>query len=113
MFIHQELIRRLWPDAHRILEAEERHLQLADSCAVEVQLQFELREGVGNYFPVRHPHKISQTRHQCGDVLVLQFGLLRPLRRDTNHTHTNGHFSSSAREQQAAAGLTCVSASSR
>lgn len=89
IFIYQELIR--WLDAHRVLEAEERHLQLADSCAVEVQLQFELRQGVGNYFPVRHPHKISQTCHQCGDMLMLQFGLLRPLYRDTNHTHKKGH----------------------
>lgn len=99
--IHQELVRWLWLDAHRILEAEERHLQLADSCAVEVELQFELREGAGDDFPVCHPHKISQTCHQCGDMLMLQFGLLRALYWDTKSALEFIVVHTSAREPRA------------
>lgn len=56
---------------HRILEAEERHLQLADCRTVEVQLQFELGKSVSNDLSVRHAYKLPQAGHQNGNVLVL------------------------------------------
>lgn len=76
--------RKHWPNTHSILKSKQRHLQLTDCRTIKIQLQFELREGSGDYFSVRHPHKIPQTCHQCGDVLMLQFGLLRALQTDTS-----------------------------
>ena len=66
-------------NTHGILEAKQQDLQLADGCAVEVQLQLELRERVGNDFPVCHANKISQTDHKGGDVLTTQLHFLGAL----------------------------------
>lgn len=81
--------RKRWPDTHSILKSKQRHLQLANCRTIKIQLQFELREGSGDYFSVGHPHKIPQTCHQCGDVLMLQFGLLRALQTDTSFKITS------------------------
>ena len=63
-------------DTHSVLEPEQHHLQLADGGAVEVQLQLELRQRVGDDLPVRHANEVGQADHQGGDVLRLQ---LHPL----------------------------------
>lgn len=54
---------------YSVLEAEQHDLQLTDGGAVKVQLQLELRQGVGDDFPVCHANKVSQTHDEGGDVL--------------------------------------------
>lgn len=66
-------------NTHSILEAKQHDLQLADGRAVEVQLQLELRQRVGDDFPVCHANKISQTDHKGGDVLRIQLHFLGAL----------------------------------
>lgn len=72
----------IFADTHSILKSKQGHLKLTDCRTIKIQLQFELRQGVCDYFSVCHPNEIPQTRHQRGDVLMLQFGLLGALQTD-------------------------------
>lgn len=63
-------------DTYSVLEAEQNNLQLADGGAVEVQLQLQLRQRVGNDFPVSHADEVSKADDELGDVLRLQLHLL-------------------------------------
>lgn len=69
----------LWFNTYSVLEAEQHDLQLTDGGAVKVQLQLELRQRVGDDFPVSHADEVSQTDHEGGDVLRLQPYFLRAL----------------------------------
>lgn len=66
-------------NTHSILEAKQHDLQLTDGGAVKVQLQLELRQRVGDDFPVRHANEVGQADHKGGDVLRLQLHFLRAL----------------------------------
>ena len=58
-------------DTYSILEAKQKDLQLTDGGAVEVQLQLELGQRVGDDLPVGHANKVGQTDHQSRDMLTL------------------------------------------
>ena len=66
-------------NTYSILEAKQQDLQLTDGGTVEVQLQLELRQRVGDDLPVRHANKVGQADHEGGDVLMLQLHFFRAL----------------------------------
>lgn len=106
------LTKSLCWQTYSILEAEERHLQLTDGGAVEVQVQLQHGQGVSDNLPVRHANKVSQTGHQGGDVLRFQLQLLTALQRREGMMREAAPAISSEAGREAPS-LTCPSASIR